>query len=77
MAKIPFNEVRGRRPADSTVFGIVVMGVHYDCELSFPILSLVVLEFSKVYRKQERVASHLDGCVSPSFIKFTKVCEEG
>lgn len=43
------------------------MGVHYDCELPFPILSLVVLKFSKVYRKQERVASHLDGRVKPEF----------
>lgn len=52
------------------------MGVHYDCELPFPILSLVVLKFSKVYRKQERVASHLDGRVSPSFMQLTRICEE-
>lgn len=75
--EIPFNEVGGRRPADSTVLGIVVMGVHHNCELSLPILSLIILKFSKVYRKQEWIASHLDDRVSPCFVDFMRTWEEG
>lgn len=75
--EIPFNEVGRRRPTDSTVLGIVFMGVHYNCELSLPIFSLIVLKFSKVYRKQEWIASHLDDRVSPSFVDSTRPWEEG
>lgn len=53
------------------------MGVHYNCELSLPILSLIVLKFRKVYRKQEWIVSHLDDRVSPSFVDSTRTWEEG